>query len=137
MITNYMNYDALFKLAESTFKFVIDNNVEGHIRTATDLYSSESANSVRDAKLEVIKNAADLSSKEKIEYLNAIDEQEFEHKLKCVELADISAEKRADTVIKVIDRLMLVATAGYCVFEVASGIQNYTGQLQIVPKSTR
>ena len=137
MITNYMNYDALFKLAESAFRFVIDNNIDGHIRTSADLYCSESANCVRDAKIEVIKNASDLSSKEKMEYLNAIDELEFEHKMKCVEAADRSAEKKADTAIKVIDRLLLAATAGCCVFEVASGIQNYTGHLQIVPKSSR
>lgn len=136
MISNSIIVEALSRLAESVFKYLTDNKTEEHENAANNLYCSEATNSVRDAKIEVIRNSTDLSSKEKINYLNSIDEQEFEHKMKCVEATDRSAEKKAESAIKVIDRIFILTLMGCAAFEVANGIQNYTGQLQIVPKST-
>ena len=114
---------------------------EKYARAVNEIYGYEPNYSELDVLANLIKNATDISTKDKNVLLLAIADKrselrqrEFEHKKACAQIVDSSNERRAETVLKIIGGILIAVSTGFAAYGAAKGIQGNAGQLRIEPR---
>lgn len=117
---------------------------EKYAKAVNEIYGHEPHYSELDTLAELIKNATDIPTNEKIVLLQAladkrreIRETEFEYKRTCAQTIDNASEKRADIILKIFGGILIAASAGLTAYGVTKGIKGRSSQLQIEPRKRR
>ena len=114
---------------------------EKYARAVNEIYGYEPNYSELDVLANLIKEATDISTRDKNVLLIAIADKrselrqkEFEYKKACAQIVDSNNERRAETVLKIIGGILIAVSAGCAAYGVAKGIQGNAGQLRIEPR---
>lgn len=117
---------------------------EKYARAVIEIYGHEPDYSELDVLANLIKTATDISTKEKNDLLLAIADKrteirkkEIEYKRACAQIVDAGSERKAETVLKILNGVLIALTAGCAAYGVAKGIQSNSSQLRIEPRNRR
>lgn len=141
MINYFFNSEAISKLATSVFDFIGKPAPEEYSRAVKDLHDPEVMHRILEERIKDIENDPKLSRSEKEALKNAVLSQyqasDTEHMQACADIVDRDTKNKSEVATKIIWGIVAGAAALGAAYGVANGIQSCTGQLQIVPRSTR
>ena len=144
MIPISVAVDVLKQALDFTSNFVGKFDDEKYARAVNEIYGHEPTYSELDVLSELIKNATDISTKDKSVLLLAladkrseIQKNEYEYKQACAQVVDSGCERKAEIALKIISGVLIALSAGCAAYGVAKGIQGNSGQLRIEPRTRR
>ena len=141
MINYFFSSEAISKLATSVFDFIGKPAPEEYAKAVKDLHDPDVTHRILEERIKDIENDSKLSRNEKETLKNDVLSQyqtrDTEHMQACADIVDRDTKNKSEVATKIIWGFVAGVAAVGAAYSVASGIQNYTGQLQIVPRSTR
>ena len=144
MIPINVAVDVLKQALDFTSGFVGKFDEEKYARAVNEIYGHEPNYSELDVLADLIRNATDISTKDKSDLLFAladkrcqIREREFEHKRTSAQIIDNGSARRAEIALKIINGVIIAVTVGCAAYGVTKGIQSNPRQLHIEPRSRR
>lgn len=141
MINYILSSEAFSKLSIAILDFIGKPAPEEYAKAVKDLHDPEVMHKILDNRIKDIENDPKLSRNEKEVLKNDVLAEflakDTEHMQACADIVDRDTKNKSDVANKLIWGIVAGATALGAAYGVANGIQNYTGQLQIVPKYTR
>ena len=136
--------DILKQALDFTSEVVGKFDEEKYAKAVAEIYGHEPDYSELDELTELIKNATDISTKDKNDLLLAITDKkteirkkELEYKRECAKIVDAGSERKAEIALKILNGVLIVLAAGCTAFGVAKGMQNNQSQLRIEPRKRR
>ncbi len=141
MINCFFTSEAISKLATSVFNFIGKPDPDEYAKAVKNLHDPEVTQKILEERIKAIENDSRLSRGEKEAHKNEVLSQyqtrDIEHMQACADIVDRDTKNKSEVANKIIWGIIVGAAAAGATYYVANGIHNYTGQLQIVPKSTR
>lgn len=117
---------------------------EKYAKAVSEIYGHEPNYSELDILAEQIKTATDISTKDKNTLLHAIADKrteirkkELEYKKECAQIVDAGFERKSKNVLKILNGVLIILTAGCAAFGVTKGIQSHSSQLRVEPRIRR
>lgn len=136
--------DILKQALDFTSEVVGKFDEEKYARAVNEIYGHEPDYSELDTLEELIKNATDISTKDKSVLLLAladkrseIRKREFEYKSTSAQIVDNGSERRAEIVLKIFNGVLIAVSVGCAAYGAAKGIYSNSGQLYIEPRIRR
>ena len=136
--------DILKQALDFTSSVVGKFDEEKYARAINEIYGHEPNYHELDTLVDLIKDATDISMNEKVVLLHALADKrsevrkkEFEYKRACAQAVDNASEKRTETILKIVNGVLIALSAGCAAYGVAKGIQSNTSQLRIEPRNRR
>lgn len=136
--------DILKQALDFTSEVVGKFDEEKYAKAVNEIYGHEPDYSELDTLAELIKNATDISTKDKSALLLAladkrseIRKREFQYKSTSAQIVDNGSERRAEIVLKILNGVLIAVSAGCAAYGVAKGIHSNSGQLHIEPRIRR
>ena len=141
MINYFLNYETIPRLVESVFNLVGRPNSGEYERAVKDLHEPEAAQKILENRINAIENDSKLSRSEKESLKNDVLDHymasDIKHLNACADVVDIESENKGNLANTIIKGLIVGAITVGAAFGVANGIQNYRGQLKIIPNTSR
>lgn len=144
MIPISVAVDILKQALDFTSEVVGKFDEEKYARAVNEIYGYEPDYSELDTLAELIKNATDISTKDKSVLLLAladkrseIRKREFEYKRTSAQIVDNGSVRRTEIVLKILNGVLIAVSAGCAAYGVTKGIYSNSGQLHIEPKIRR
>lgn len=137
----FFTSEAIYKLATSVLDFIGKPAPEEYARAVKDLHNPDVTQRILEERIKDIENDTELSRSEKEAHKNDVLSQyqarDTEHMLACADIVDRDSKNKSETANKIVWGIVAGVAALGAAYGVANGIHNYTGQLQIVPRSTK
>ena len=141
MINYFLNSEVIPQLVTSVFDFIGKPDPEEYARAVKTLQDPEELQRIYEDRIKDIENDSKLSRLEKEAFKNdALKRYQagvIETMQASADVVDRDIKNKSEAGNKIIWGIVAGVVVLGAAYGVANGIQNYTGQLQIVPKTSR
>ncbi len=141
MINYTLNYEAISKLAMSVFEFIGKPVPGEYAKAVKELHNPDVMERILEERIKDIENDPKLSRSEKEALKNDVLSRhmagDIKHIQDCSDVVDKDIKNKSEVAKKIILGILVGSAAFGTACGVANGIRNHTGQLQIVPRTTR